>query len=71
MAYQKRRIKESILYPKYVDNFIKAFDKLYLKKINGGKEETVKRWRNGEEMFWWWLKGNAKKVNDNQISFFI
>jgi len=70
MAYEKQRLREADLYPKYVNIFVKAFEKLHKKKIAEGRAETVQRWKDGKEMFEWWLRGNTKKANKDQIRIF-
>jgi len=65
----KHRIEEVKLYPKYVELFIKAFEKLYENKKATGKI-SVNRWKNGEEMFWWWINENREKENPNQYWMF-
>ena len=50
----KHRLIEAIKYPRYVRNFIRAFEKMYAKKKSEGKT-SVDRWKSGEDMFWWWL----------------
>lgn len=56
--YWKRRIAEAVRYPRMKALFIKYFIKLYEKrKANGSK--SVDRWKNGEEMFLWWI-GSGK-----------
>ena len=69
-AYYKQRLRHAALYPKYVSNFIKAFQKLYDKKISDGKGHQVEKWENGEQMFWAWLRGNPKRTNDDQVQIF-
>ena len=69
-AYYKQRLRQADLYPKYVNNFIKAFQKLYDNRIEDGRGHQVEKWKDGEEMFWAWLRGNPKRTNDDQISIF-
>ena len=48
------KLEEIKKYPKYVKAFIRAFEKLYQnRKAKGAKR--VNRWKNGVEMFWWWI----------------
>ncbi|HUV08433.1 MAG TPA: phosphoadenosine phosphosulfate reductase family protein [Spirochaetia bacterium] len=61
----KQRILEAERYPHYVQSFIKAFDKLY---ATGRK--SMKRWKDGEEMFWWWLNENRKSDDPDQLMLF-
>lgn len=47
-------------YPKYKENYIRAFDKMIL---NGSRS-----WQSGEEVFDWWLYSDKKtKILENQI----
>ena len=55
-ASKKMRIKELIRYPKYARAFEKAFCKLYENRIKQGKK-SVLRWKDGKEMFRWWIYG--------------
>jgi phosphoadenosine phosphosulfate reductase len=56
MATPKHRLAESIKYPAFTATFIRAFEALYADRMaSGGK--SVKRWKDGKEMFYWWLTG--------------
>jgi phosphoadenosine phosphosulfate reductase len=48
-------------YPCYVKSFIRAFEKLH----KTGRK-SMKRWKNGEEMFWWWLNENQESEDPAQ-----
>jgi len=70
LAKQNNRIKEAERYPKYVENFRKAFVKLYKNKKEQGKE-SVNRWGSGDEMFEWWLNGmESEQEDDDQTILF-
>ena len=61
MAGVKERERDFERYPKYKENYIRAFDKMIL---NGSRS-----WQSGEEAFDWWMYGESKtKVLENQIS---
>lgn len=64
------RIREVELYPRFVKQFIRSFEKLYNdRKLKGC--ESVNRWKSGEEMFWWWINDNRQSYyNKNQIVIF-
>jgi len=63
LAQKANRILESKRYPNMTRGFIKAFEKLHKAK----DPEVVKRWSNGEEMFWWWLTGEGhEKESDDE-----
>lgn len=63
------RLIEAELYPKFEKAFIRSFERIYEKKKLEGKK-SIKRWKNGEEMFWWWMKDNKEKYNKNQMVIF-
>ena len=68
MESNKMRIKETSKYPKYTKLFIKYFEKLYKDRKERGLK-SVDRWKDGEEMFWWWIK-EPKSKNDKQEQIF-
>ena len=45
--------KEFRRYPKYYDNYIRAFDKM-VKAINESGRTTT-AWQSGEEVMQWWI----------------
>jgi phosphoadenosine phosphosulfate reductase len=53
--------KEFALYPKYKENYIKAFDRMIIKRKEDGLPPV---WNSGEECFTWWIGDDP-----NQISF--
>lgn len=53
-------------HPKIAKAYENAFDRLYEKK----KDKYGSRWSSGREMFFWWLDGGHKGVNENQCSMF-
>lgn len=71
MSYYKRRLEECRRYPKFVKAFIKSFENLYqLRKKKGNA--SVSRWKNGEEMFWWWINSApTKNEEDGQLHLFL
>lgn len=53
--------REFALYPKYKENYIRAFDRMIIKR----KEEGLPTvWKSGEECFMWWIGDDP-----NQMSF--
>lgn len=65
MAKPHERKFEFAKYPTYKDTYIKTFDKM-LKNIDNPTD-----WKDGEEVFDWWLYGGKRiKVDKNQISMF-
>jgi len=69
-ATHKHRIMEAEKYPRYVNAFIKAFEKLYENRKTKGNK-SVDRWNSGEEMFNWWLYEDQKKRKnpDQRVMF--
>ncbi|MBU2249662.1 MAG: phosphoadenosine phosphosulfate reductase family protein [Gammaproteobacteria bacterium] len=63
------RKTEVELYPKYKDAFIRAFKRLYDAKKAEGKT-SVDRWKDGEEMFWWWIREDRKSDDPDQTVLF-
>ena len=62
---QKRELE---LYPKYKDNYIRAFNRMIEERKKKGK--TVK-WETGEEVMKWWIGEVRKQKNiDGQCSMF-
>ena len=69
LATAKVRKTESKRYPNMTKGFIRAFEKLYINK----NPEVVKRWKNGADMFDWWLNRVDERTSDydeNQTMMF-
>jgi phosphoadenosine phosphosulfate reductase len=65
-----RRLKDVERYPQFVKLYIKAFEELYANRKAAGAE-SIKRWNNGEEMFWWWIKEDrTSEENPDQTVMF-
>jgi phosphoadenosine phosphosulfate reductase len=66
----KHRLVEAERYPKYIEAFKRAFVKLYNKRQAEGKT-SVDRWKNGEEMFIWWMNEDRVQADDpdQQVMF--
>ena len=60
----KDRLNDLKDYPKIVDCYIKAFDKM----LDNMPDQNKVSWKNGTEVMDWWLYGN-KETDENQISF--
>ena len=58
MAGVMRKI-EAERYPNYVRAFIRSFEKLH-----ATGRQSMARWANGEEMFWWWINEDRKPAED-------
>lgn len=63
MAAGKHRKVEFELYPKYKENYIRAFDRM-LKTLKRKGLTHKKGWQNGKEVFSWWMQEDP-----NQITF--
>lgn len=62
MGGAKSMKKELALYPKYKENYIRAFDRMLVRRRELGKPTE---WQSGEEVFMWWIGDDPR-----QISFF-
>ena len=63
------RRKDFLRYPKFEQNYIKAFDKMLVERKKAGLETT---WKTGKEVFEWWVlnKSQEKDITfENQIKF--
>lgn len=56
----KTRYTEFERYPKYKENYIRAFDKMLEERERLGKEN--KRWRNGYDVFRWWMEEDLTQI---------
>ncbi|MDF2804456.1 MAG: phosphoadenosine phosphosulfate reductase, partial [Anaerocolumna sp.] len=54
LSRKKNRLKEFKRYPKYEENYIRAFDKMIKRRL---ELEKPTQWKTGEEVFEWWLNG--------------
>ena len=64
MSSYSKRCKEFSDFPKYRDNYIKAFDRFINKKE---KEGCISRYKTAQEMFDWWMEDPKMQ---GQISLF-
>ena len=64
LAGAKEQKREFSLYPKYKENYIKAFDRAIQKRKREGKETTFK---NGEEQMRWWLGEHIRQIRIEDI----
>lgn len=55
MATVAERKREFERYPKYKENYIRAFDKM------AKSDQNKKDWANGDEVFEWWMYENSAK----------
>jgi phosphoadenosine phosphosulfate reductase len=50
--------KELSAYPKYKQAYIRAFDRMLVKRLENGKET---KWKTGEEVMDWWITKKSKQ----------
>ena len=63
------RKMEAERYPRITKIWIKYFCKLYDNKKAKG-HTSCDRWKDGEEMFWWWMDDKRKSHNPDQLVMF-
>lgn len=61
----KHRKTEFELYPKYKENYIKAFDRMLKRREEIGRDN--RGWTCGEDVFSWWME--ESELDRNQIHF--
>lgn len=61
----KHRKTEFELYPKYKENYIKAFDRMLKRREELGRDN--RGWTCGEDVFSWWME--ESELDRNQIHF--
>ena len=66
MAASKGRYSEFYRYPKFKQMYIHAFERMLQNRIEGGLD--IKSWRNGYDVFRWWLGENPmqEEFNENE-----
>lgn len=64
----KGRYAEFIRYPKYKENYIKAFDKMLLRNKEKGivPRGEARKWETGEDVFRWWMGENIDQLKINE-----
>ena len=58
------QVKELEMYPKYKQNFIKAFDRMLAVRKAAGKDdvtgkEGLHKWDSGEAVYKWWINDTS------------
>jgi phosphoadenosine phosphosulfate reductase len=66
MAYSTTRARQAQRWPKYREAFRRAFGRLYERR---GDRPAFARWRNGDEMFEWWLRDKGDDDADQRVLF--
>lgn len=67
--FTRYRTEETSRYPGMTRAFKIAFRKLYAKKKSEGKT-SVDRWKDGDEMFDWWISRASEGLNEDQMIMF-
>jgi len=69
MARPKERLRQFAQYPKYQENYIRAFDRMLAYAIENGNPHRA--WKTGQEVFDWWIAEPTKKsdIDTFQLSF--
>lgn len=62
----KHRYTEFRLYPKYKDNYIRAFDRMIERRKERGLKPK-KNWNTGEEVFKWWMEEDIDQLTFDDI----
>lgn len=64
MAGKHTREKEFLMWPKYLDSYVRSFNAMLLERKRRGKENN---WGTGLDVFRWWMEYD---ILPGQISFF-
>ena len=64
MQGYKGMIADLIKYPKYRDNYLRAYDRM-LQARKAARLETSEKWRDARSVMMWWVGDNP-----NQLSLF-
>lgn len=59
--------KEFEQYPKYKENYIKAFDRMLKKREEEGKTFTKYHFNSGEDVFRWWVGEDPNQIRIEEI----
>jgi len=63
---RKGRLRDFKRYPKYRDNYIRAFDRMLVKCKEQGKERHI--WKTGKDVFDWWMRdANLDRQLEGQV----
>lgn len=57
--------EELDVYPKYRENYIRAFERMLIAREQNGKNN--KTWKTGEDVMDWWLEKTKPTPDDNQM----
>lgn len=70
MQLPELRAREMKRWPGFNKAFRSAFRKLYKNRVESGKTDGVKRWKDGDEMFEWWLGNEPAPSDDDEPGLF-
>ena len=68
IAGRKQKARERLLYPRYEKLFVRAFQRLKENREAAGKH-SCDRWKDGQEMFDWWVSNKSVKDFDQEKMF--
>jgi phosphoadenosine phosphosulfate reductase len=63
-AYYKHRQAQVRRYPRYAEAFRKAF-----RKLHATDRDSIKRWKDGDEMFDWWISSGLDESKQQFMHF--
>lgn len=70
MSSKSEKERQCAEYPKYMNAYIRAFDRMIEKRKSEGKETS---WKSGKECFEWWIEKEAERDDEfplfNPIDF--
>ena len=61
MAQRKGMLRDFARYPKYKSNYIKAFERMVVRRKERGLRNKVS-WNTGEEVFDWWTHSDSSQI---------
>jgi phosphoadenosine phosphosulfate reductase len=66
----RQRLKDHDRYPQFVKLYIQAFEAMYQDRKAKGSD-SIKRWKDGKEMFYWWLREDKTGIDnpDQSVMF--
>jgi phosphoadenosine phosphosulfate reductase len=70
MARSKERIRQLSLYPKYQENYIRAFGRMLIRRAELGRNAGA-TWNTGQDVFDWWIKDPEKKQGSDGLQMTI
>ena len=65
LARKSERKRDELNFPKFKENYIKAFERMLRARKERGKETTFSLWTDGEAVYKWWMED---MTDPNQIT---